>query len=198
MTIFSRLFGKKAPATVEQTITDKFETSPLSQVPQIDKSLFIEDRHPKDITRSIEASHIGPIGILEDLKERDYFSLGRRHGYEDRSIDVMEEHVDIIASEFKEAFYAALEDLDEKIDDLAIYLTDEIKKVMPHQYEEIHTKQDKLVKQKREILSQIDLAVLGEGYIERSVRLYRAGFKKGFAFFAQEELLTPHSKITKS
>ena len=50
MSIFSKLFGKKAPASVEhQSQFLSPAESSAATAPLIDKSLFIEDRHPSEL-----------------------------------------------------------------------------------------------------------------------------------------------------
>jgi hypothetical protein len=193
MTFFSKLFGKKAPTPVEQGIVaaDPMMTS----IPQIDKSIFIEDRDPSVLFPSQE--HVRPKtqkSILEDLKSEDYYGIGKRDGYEDHQLTLQDMQVDIIASRFKEEFYKALEDIEERVAMMEMYLTPELQLAMPEQHELIHTKCDLLVKQKRILLLQMDLAVTGEGYIEKSVRHYKAGFRKGMALYLEEKLLFDQSK----
>jgi hypothetical protein len=42
---------------------------------------------------------------------------------------------------------------------------------------------------KRDLKQQFDLAILGEGYIEKTVEQYKAGFKKGFRQWTEENLM---------
>jgi hypothetical protein len=193
MTFFSKLFGKKAPTMVEQ---DKVAMDPMmASIPQIDKSIFIEDRDPTVLFPVQESIRPKPRkSILDDLKSEDYYGMGKRDGYEDHQLTLQDMQVDIIASRFKEEFHKALEDIEERISMMGMYLTPELQLAMPEQHELIHTKHDLLIKQKRTLMLQMDLAVTGEGYIEKSVRYYKAGFRKGMALYLEEKLLFDQSK----
>ncbi len=48
---------------------------------------------------------------------------------------------------------------------------------------------EQLEKQKRDIMQQFDFAILSEGYIEKSVQQYKAGFRKGFSLWKDENLM---------
>ncbi|WP_146260421.1 hypothetical protein [Algoriphagus chordae] len=172
---------------VEQTTsTDQM----MATVPQVDRSIFLEERDPSFLISSQETPiKKAPKGILEDLKSEDYYGMGKRDGYDDHELTLMEMHVDIIASRFKEVFHKALEDIEERIAMMGMYLTPEFEAAMPEQHELVHTKHDLLVKQRRELSLQLDLAVTGEGYIEKSVRYYKAGFRKGMALHLEEKVL---------
>jgi hypothetical protein len=189
MTVFSRLFGKKEVA----------KAAPVQDIPSspsIDKMTFIEDRHPSDIFREapIEEKVVERKTILEELLAKEYYSMGKRDGYEEHSLTLMEEHLDIIASDFREAYYKAIQDIDLSLSEMEVYLSETYKEKVPEIYEKIKTKYDQLKEQKKELLLQMDLGAIGEGFIEKSVRLYRAGFRKGFALWSEEELIFKHIK----
>lgn len=189
MTVFSRLFGKKEVA----------KAAPVQDIPSgpsIDKMTFIEDRHPSDIFR--EAPIIEQVverkTILEDLLAKEYYSMGKRDGYEEHCLTLLEEHLDIIASDFREAYYKAIQDIDLVLSEMEVYLSETYKEKVPEIYGRIKTRYDQLKEQKKELLLQMDLGAVGEGFIEKSVRLYRAGFRKGFAIWSEEELIFRHIK----
>lgn len=189
MTVFSRLFGKKEVA----------KPAPVQDIPSspfIDKMTFIEDRHPSDIFREaqIEKKVVERKTILEELLAKEYYSIGKRDGYEEHCLTLMEEHLEIIASDFREAYYKAIQDIDLSLSEMEVYLSETYKEKVPEIYEKIKTRFDQLKEQKRELLLQMDLGAMGEGFIEKSVRLYRAGFRKGFALWSEEELIFKHIK----
>lgn len=193
MTFFSKLFGKKAPTLVEHSTLPMGDM--MATIPQIDKSIFLEERDPLELFPTHEIPHRkARKSILEDLKSEDYHGMGKRDGYEDHELTLMEMHVDILASRFREAFQKALEEIEERIAMMAMYLTAELESAMPEQHKLIYTKHDLLIKQKRDLTLQMDLTVTGEGYIEKSVRYYKAGFRKGMALYLEEKLLFDQSK----
>jgi hypothetical protein len=194
MTFFSRLFEKKTPAMVEQT--EVIQDTMMTTIPQVDKSIFIDDRDLMALFPTERVPQkVAPRRILDDLKSKDYFGMGKRDGYDEHDLGIMEMHVDIITSDFREAFHGAIEEIEESIAKLGMYLTSELQEAMPEQHEQIHTKHDLLIKQRRELTLQLDLAVAGEGYIEKYVRYYRAGFRKGQSLFIEEKLLVPTPKF---
>lgn len=189
MTVFSRLFGKKEvakAATVQE----------IASLPLIDKMTFVEDRHPSEIFREAPVAEKEVEGktILEELLAKEYYSMGKRDGYEEHCLTLMEEHLDIIAADFREAYYKAIQEIDLRLSEMEVRLTEELREKLPEIYEPIKTKHSQLVGQKRELLIQIDLGAIGEGFIEKSVRLYKAGFRKGFALWSEEELIFTHIK----
>jgi hypothetical protein len=60
---------------------------------------------------------------------------------------------------------------------------------MPYEYREVKLQKEMLEEQKRDLKQQFDLAALGEGYIEKSVEQYKAGFRKGLRQWTDEVVL---------
>lgn len=185
MNIF-KLFSIKAPVQVEQNTVD----SMLSDVPQIDKSLFVEDRHPSEIfSETIENRNSSKRSILEELKGKNYFAMGRRDGLEEHNFEIMDQNVNLIACDFKEVYAQAIQELDEHIFKINRTLDPIFEKEMPLEYREIMMQKDLLEEQKRDLKQQFDLAALGEGYIEKSVQQYKAGFRNGHRYWTEENLM---------
>lgn len=185
MNIF-KLFSKKAPVQVEQNTVD----SMLSDVPQIDKSLFVEDRHPSEIfPETVENRNSSKRSILEELKGKNYFAMGRRDGLEEHNFEIMDQNVNLIACDFKEVYAQAIQELDEHIFKINRTLDPIFEKEMPLEYREIMMQKDLLEEQKRDLKQQFDLAALGEGYVEKSVQQYKAGFRNGHRYWTEENLM---------
>lgn len=185
MNIF-KLFSKKAPVQVEQNTVD----SMLSDVPQIDKSLFVEDRHPSEIfPETVENRNSSNRSILEELKGKNYFAMGRRDGLEEHNFEIMDQNVNLIACDFKEVYAQAIQELDEHIFKINRTLDPIFEKEMPLEYREIMMQKDLLEEQKRDLKQQFDLAALGEGYVEKSVQQYKAGFRNGHRYWTEENLM---------
>lgn len=185
MNIF-KLFSIKAPVQVEQNTVD----SMLSDVPQIDKSLFVEDRHPSEIfSETIENRNSSKRSILEELKGKNYFAMGRRDGLEEHNFEIMDQNVNLIACDFKEVYAQAIQELDEHIFKINRTLDPIFEKEMPLEYREIMMQKDLLEEQKRDLKQQFDLAALGEGYVEKSVQQYKAGFRNGHRYWTEENLM---------
>jgi len=191
MNLFTKLFGKKAPVSVEPT-------SPLSNpslelethTPFIDKSLFTEDRHPSELFPIVEeSSKVSKRSLLEDLKSQNYYAMGKRDGHEDHSFEVMDQNVNLIACDFKEVYSRAIQEIDEQLFKIERTLDPKFENEMPLEYREVTMQKEQLEKQKRDIMQQFDFAVLGEGYIEKSVQQYKAGFRKGFSLWKDENLM---------
>lgn len=177
MTFFSKIFGKKSTPSQQE-----------SDVAPIERDLFLEDRHPREIYPESETK-TGTSPILQSLLQRDYFTIGQRDGYEDHDASALEEHLEVIAAEFRETLYHALAEIEERKDHIASYLTDQARESMPHQCRKMEVKLMQLESQCKEIMRQIDLAPMGEGYIERPVKMYKAGFHKGFDLWLKEDEL---------
>jgi hypothetical protein len=189
MSIFSKLFEKKAPALVEpqsQTATDK-----ATLVPSIDKSLFTEDRHPSELFPTVESTSQSKSrkSILEDLKSKDYHAMGMRDGYDDHNFETMDQHVNLISCDFREVYSLAIQELDEQLLNIERTLVPQFEEQMPYEYREVKLQKEKLEEQKRDLKQQYDLATLGEGYIEKSVEQYKVGFRKGFNQWKEEKLM---------
>lgn len=185
MNIF-KLFSKKAPVQVEQNTVD----SMLSDVPQIDKSLFVEDRHPSEIfPETVENRNSSKRSFLEELKGKNYFAMGRRDGLEEHNFEIMDQNVNLIACDFKEVYAQAIQELDEHIFKINRTLDPIFEKEMPLEYREIMMQKDLLEEQKRDLKQQFDLAALGEGYVEKSVQQYKAGFRNGHRYWTEENLI---------
>jgi hypothetical protein len=191
MNLFSKLFGKKAPVLVEPQSQILTPSEPMaSQIPQIDKSLFTEDRHPSELFPIMEeSSKSSKRSLLEDLKSRSYFSMGKRDGYEDHNFEVMDLNVNLIACDFKEVYAQAVQEIDEQIFKIERALDPKFEREMPLEYREVTMQKEQLEEQKRDLKQQFDLAVLGEGYIEKSIEQYKAGFRKGFGLWKEENLM---------
>ncbi|WP_162342685.1 hypothetical protein [Cyclobacterium salsum] len=189
MSIFTKLFGKKAPVSVEQP---PVTSEPMvSQLPQIDKSLFTEERHPDELFSSND-----PIkqkksrkSILEDLKAQDYYTMGMSDGLEDHNFETMNQNVNLIACDFKEVYSLAIQEIDEHLFKIERTLDPKFEQEMPQEYREVLMQKEKLEEQKRDLKQQFDLAVMGEGYLEKSVERYKAGFRKGFKQWSEENLM---------
>ncbi len=187
MTLFDRIFGKKQ--TAAEPIERPADTS-------IAKELFIEERDLLELSGG--AQKPGPEAaptVLAALLARDYFSIGQKDGYEEYVLEVMDERIALIAAGFREAYYREKADLLERMDQVKLALTPKAKEVMPDQYARIEKQLEYLERRMEDILLQIDLASCGEGYIEQSVRAYKAGFRKGFTLRLDEDVLFRDHKI---
>lgn len=199
MSIFTKLFGKKAPASVEQHSQSLSPSEPLAtQVPLIDKSLFTEDRHPDELFSSLESApqKKSRKSILEDLKSRNYHTMGMRDALDDHNFETMDHHVNLIACDFKEVYSQAIQEIDDHLLKIDRTLNPHFEAQMPHEYREVFLQKEKLEEQKRDLRQQFDLTALGEGYIEKSVEQYKAGFRKGFKQWSDENLMfTPFNTL---
>ena len=192
MNIFNKFFGKKAPATVEPQSQNLhlIEAMTLQDNP-IDKSLFTEDRHPNELFVSSEPGSRKKTrkSILEDLKSKDYYAMGMRDGFEDPNFDTMNQLVNLISCDFKEVYTLAIQEIDEQLFRIDRTLIPQFEEEMPFEYREVKLQKEKLEEQKRDLKQQFDLAALGEGYIEKSVEQYKAGFRKGYRQWTNENIL---------
>ena len=189
MNIFSKFFGKKAPAVVEPQVQN-LEPNDAQDL-QIDKALFTEERHPKELFFGSEFSvqKKSRKSLLEDLKSKDYFGMGMRDGYEDPNFETMNQHVNLISCDFKEVYALAIQEIDEQIFRIDRAIVPQFEDQMPFEFREVKLQKEKLEEQKRDLKQQFDLAAVGEGYIEKSVEQYKAGFKKGFRQWSNEKLM---------
>jgi hypothetical protein len=192
MSIFSKLFGTKAPASVEPQSQILTPSEPMAmQIPQIDKSLFTENRHPNELFASLDVTSQkkSKKSILEDLKSRNYYNMGMRDGFDDHNFETMNENVNLIACNFKEVYSQAIQEIDEHLLKIEKTLVPQFEEEMPYEYREVLLQKEQLEEQKRDLKQQFDLAAMGEGYIEKSVEHYKAGFKKGFKLWKDENLM---------
>lgn len=193
MNIFKKLFAPASPAKVEiaNQIPNTVETMEAPR-PSIDQFLFTEDRHPDTLFPSGENKEVyskNKKSILEDLKNRDYFSMGKKDGFEDHCFETMYRNTNLIACDFREAYAKAIQELDAKLLELSINLDLRFEEEMPFEYREVQMQKEYLEEQKRDLMKQVDLTILGDGYIEKSIELYKAGFKKGFKLWSDENLM---------
>jgi hypothetical protein len=189
MNIFSKLFGKKAPAVVEPQVQN---LEPIeAQDRQIDKALFTEERHPNELFLGSEYGFQKKSrkSLLEELKSKDYFGMGMRDGYEDPNFETMDQHVNLISCDFREVYALAIQEIDEQIFRIERAIVPQFEEQMPYEFREVKLQKEKLEEQKRDLKQQFDLAAVGEGYIEKSVEQYKAGFKKGFRQWSNEKLM---------
>jgi hypothetical protein len=189
MNIFSKLFGKKAPAVVEPQVQN---LEPIeAQDRQIDKALFTEERHPNELFLGSEYGFQKKSrkSLLEELKSKDYFGMGMRDGYEDPNFETMDQHVNLISCDFREVYALAIQEIDEQIFRIERAIVPQFEEQMPYEFREVKLQKEKLEEQKRDLRQQFDLAAVGEGYIEKSVEQYKAGFKKGFRQWSNEKLM---------
>ena len=189
MNIFSKLFGKKAPAVVEPQVQN---LEPIeAQDRQIDQALFTEERHPNELFLGSEYGFQKKSrkSLLEELKSKDYFGMGMRDGYEDPNFETMDQHVNLISCDFREVYALAIQEIDEQIFRIERAIVPQFEEQMPYEFREVKLQKEKLEEQKRDLKQQFDLAAVGEGYIEKSVEQYKAGFKKGFRQWSNEKLM---------
>lgn len=192
MSIFSKLFGKKAPNPVEPQSQHLTPSEPMAtKVPQIDKSLFTEDRHPFELFSSPDQMEQkrSKKSLLEDLKSKDYYAMGMRDGLDDPNFETMDQNVNLIACDFKEVYAQAIQEIDDHLLKIERTLVPQFEEQMPYEYREVMLQKEKLEEQKRDLRRQFDLAAMGEGYIEKSIERYKAGFKKGFRQWSNENLM---------
>lgn len=190
MNILSKLFGKKAQTTEVSPSLEQFDPFNVQDNP-IDKSLFTEDRHPNELFVSSEPGSRKKTrkSILEDLKSKDYYAMGMSDGLEDPNFDTMNQLVNLISCDFKEVYTLAIQEIDEQLFRIDRTLIPQFEEEMPFEYREVKLQKEKLEEQKRDLKQQFDLAALGEGYIEKSVEQYKAGFRKGYRQWTNENLL---------
>lgn len=192
MNLFSKIFSKTAPAQVEpNSLNNHTESNMATQVPQIDKSLFTEDRHPNELFANLDtpSQKRSKKSILEDLKAQNYYSMGMRDGLEDYNFETMDQNVNLIACDFKEVYAQAIQEIDDHLLKIEKTLDPQFEQEMPGEYREVILQKEKLEEQKRDLKQQFDLAAMGEGYIEKSVEQYKAGFRKGFRQWTNENLM---------
>lgn len=192
MSILTKLFGKKAPAPVEpqsQVLTPT--ESMATTVPMIDKSLFTEDRHPSELFPIPDSltTKKSKKSLLEDLKSKNYYAMGMRDGLDDPNLETMDHHVNLIACDFREVYSQAIQEIDEQLLKIERTLVPQFEEMMPFEYREVNLQKEMLEEQKRDLKQQFDLAAMGEGYIEKSVEQYKAGFRKGFRQWTSENLM---------
>lgn len=188
-TFFKKLFGQKDLATKPE------ELDIISKTPAPARELFIEDRHPDEflappVPKEIKREKT----LLQDLLERDYLAMGHKDGYETHDLSRMELGKELIASDFRLALDQALQDIEGQLEILAKHLTEMAQEIAPGLYEKSHTRHDQLVKQKRDLMLQKDLAVAGDGYVEKPWKYYKAGFIKGYDLYLEEEVIFKHIK----
>jgi hypothetical protein len=191
MTIFSKIFGKRKrtePVTVAE---------PQFEQPKVPRDLFVEDRHPDDIERTKFQGRAdsSPKPILQTLLERDYHGLGYRDGYGLHDIDKLVFQLEVIASDFRQAYDRALQDIVMDMDALVPHLTDKVQEVAPEIHRKSKTRYEQLDREFRSLSLQKDLALTGEGYIERSIKYYKSGFIEGYEFYLEEKKMFSHPKI---
>ncbi|MDN3601637.1 hypothetical protein QWZ00_00695 [Belliella kenyensis] len=184
MTIFSRLFGKRpAVATVH-------EQPAVVEAPVIDRALFIEEAAPEP-RRSREET----LTILEELKSRDYERMGKEDGYEFKDFSRMDLQLELIAADFREAYDKELAKVSYQLSELEAVLEERLRETIPGIYRELETKYKSLKAKERELLLQKDLAVTGEGYVERAMKYYRAGFEAGLGVRLKGDLMFKHISV---
>ncbi|EMS33831.1 hypothetical protein C943_04150 [Mariniradius saccharolyticus AK6] len=120
--------------------------------------------------------------------------MGLRDGLEDHNFEVMDQNVNLIACDFKEVYAQAIQEIDEHLLKIEKVLNPMFQQQMPHEYREVKLQKEMLEEQKRDLKQQFDLAAVSEGYIEKSVEQYRAGFRKGFNLWINENLLFKPTK----
>lgn len=190
MTFFSRLFGKRAEAT--------HSSSPATweAAPPVTKDLFTEDRHPTELEgRQAAPADAKPETVIGRLLERDYEEMGYRDGFRMHDLARMELQLEVIAADFRQAYDMELQEIEVQMGALEKYLVEKTKKEAPDLHEKMRTHHDQLAKKKRELMLQKDLAVTGEGFVERPVKRYKAGFRAGFDLYVEEQLMFSYKKI---
>lgn len=193
MNIFKKFFVPASPAKVEieNQTPNTVETMEASR-PTIDQLLFTEDRHPTVLFPSGESKPVSVQSkktILEDLRSKNYFAMGMRDGLEEHNFETMDQNVNLIACDFKEVYSQAIQEIDEQLLKIARVLDPKFEEQMPLEYREVLLQKETLEEQKRDLQQQFDLANLGEGYIEKSVQQYKAGFRKGFKQWTDANLM---------
>lgn len=188
-TFFQKLFGK-TPAAAQSELP-----APIVSTPHPARELFIEDRHPEEFlapepVRTIKREKT----ILEELLSQDYAGMGHKDGYEIHDLAGLDMQLELVATDFRHVFDKALLSIEAELEPLGIHLTDRVRQDAPELYEKIHTRHDQLVKQKRELMLQKDLAVSGEGYVEKPYRYYKVGFRRGYDLYVEEQLIFKHIK----
>jgi hypothetical protein len=188
-TFFKKLFGTSpAPAQTEIPTISGIPAFPT-------RELFIEDRDPREFLAPEPPKKTRrERTILEELLSIDYAGTGHKDGYEIHDLAGLDMQLELIASDFRQAFDKALQDIEAELEPLGIHLTERVQQGAPELYEKIHTRQDQLVKQKRDLILQKDLAVTGEGFIEKPHRYYMAGFRRGYDLYVEEQLIFKHIK----
>lgn len=189
MTFFSKLFGKKKEA-ISTTVSPEMEKE------LVPKEIFIEERDP--FILEIE-DKISPAPedqpILGKLLSRDYRELGFKDGYHLHDLGRLQMQLDIIASDFRQACDRVMQDLTLAMEVLKPHLTERMESEIPELYLKSKTTMEYYESKKRELQMEKDLAVLGEGYIERSVRYYKAGFIEGYTFYLEDEKMFKPFKL---
>jgi hypothetical protein len=190
MTIFSKLFGKRPVESKTTAIHQATEP----EKPVVPRDLFIEDRDPSFFEADTRSAPKIERSLLQDILSLDYEAMGRTAGYSLHDLGRMDEQLDKIASEFRLAYARAIQDLDIEMDGLERHITDRLEAETPDTYRRIKGRYDLCVREKRELMLQRDLAVTGEGYMEKATRYFQSGFRAGYDLYIEEKLLFKHPK----
>ncbi|TFV94483.1 hypothetical protein E4S40_10705 [Algoriphagus kandeliae] len=183
-----KLFGIKPSETKQVTQPEFQETVP-------DRDLFLEDRHPDELMEiSSHPQKSTEKTLLEDLLSKDYERIGLRDGYETRDLSEMDEGLRVMAMEFRQVYDKALQDLDDKIAFIRLHLTDELEEKSQTLSDQVYHSLDLLLTQKKDMVAQKDLAMVGEGYIEKPYQDYKRGFKRGYKLYLEEKVMFKRTK----
>lgn len=187
-TFFKKLFGSRPSA---QPVMPSMQDAAM--IPA--RELFIEDRHPQeflapDVPKRMKREKT----ILEDLLAIDYAGLGQSDGYADHDLALLDLRLELIASDFRQAFDRALQDIESELEQLGVHLTELVEDETPSLFGKIQARHQQLTKQKVELITQKDLAVIGEGYVEKPYRYYKVGFRKGYELYLEEQVIFKHIK----
>lgn len=188
-TLFKKIFGSGKEVTTPQLPTiPEATTGPV-------RELFVEERHPTEFLAPDQPQRKKrERTILEELLAIDYADLGRKEGYMHHDLSRMDQQLDLLVSDFRLAFDQALQEIESQLEPLGIHLTDRMKEETPELFAKIQVRQEQLMKQRSDLLTQKDLAVTGEGFIEKPYRYYKSGFRQGYELYIEEQLIFKHIK----
>lgn len=174
MNIFKSLFGK--PTAIEVAPTPTF----------VDERLFVSNEEP------VTDANLAPskLNALEEIIARNFVNEGFSDGYESHNVGLLANRMESMVAEYRLVFRSQIQQIDALITELQPYLMDEVKVHMKEQYVRILAQHDQLKLEKAALEGELELAVKGEGLIEKAICDYRLGFEKGFALFTDERLLT--------
>ncbi|WP_100629762.1 hypothetical protein [Algoriphagus formosus] len=182
-----KLFGSRQVETPQADKKDQF-------IPIPDKYLFTEDRHPEEMIESRGPSKPKEKTLLEDLLSQDFMLKGERDAYSSKDMTALGEGLKLIAMEFRQVYDKAILELDEKIEFLRLHLTDTLEEESMALHDKVYHSLSLLKKQKLDLVTQKDLAMTGEGYIEKAYTEYKVGFIRGYGLYLEGEVLFKPTK----
>lgn len=183
-------FFKKSRTTANQFSMENVEREPNSEI-TISEDLFVDKEEP---AMPLNKQDKPPESPITGFLGRNYHARGYEDGYRYHSVDVLDNTIRTICTEFNQVLEKMRDEKNGSLSQLRQHAVT-IRNVSAREAEKIDARIVDVEEAIRRIEEEMNLSSMKEGLIAMPISLYRDGFFRGLSRYNDETLLLSNGKL---